>query len=331
MKVLKRFTDDELKLHEEFLEDLPAELDSVVNDAKWTCPLQRKFLSRIAKFINEERGLVAIPEVIKKFVREIENSFYYYSDMPKHLGPVVDELRRVFNYESFRGRIGTSKNRWGGAELMRKIRENIRVCPYCNADLIYAIDIEVDKSGGHGPAKKSAFDHFYPRSRYPFLALSIYNLIPSCYRCNSQYKNDQFLKILKMPHPYLDDIDELAEFVPLDISDVWDLKEGGVIQKIKFKEKNAKDRYRVMCYEEVFQLDDVYSELFGREAAEAMILAKVCNDKYCEDMRRDFVEVGFKNIDPKTVLLGVPDSPEKIDMISLSKLRMDMRRFVGAN
>lgn len=31
-------------------------------------------------------------------------------------------------------------------------------------------------------------DHFIPQSKYPYFALSLYNLIPSCYSCNSKFK-----------------------------------------------------------------------------------------------------------------------------------------------
>jgi hypothetical protein len=31
-------------------------------------------------------------------------------------------------------------------------------------------------------------DHFIPKSKFPYFALSLYNLIPSCYSCNSKFK-----------------------------------------------------------------------------------------------------------------------------------------------
>lgn len=50
----------------------------------------------------------------------------------------------------------------------------ITVCPYCNRNFI-------------NNTKKYAmaqFDHFFPKSKYPMLALSLYNLIPCCPQCN---------------------------------------------------------------------------------------------------------------------------------------------------
>lgn len=55
---------------------------------------------------------------------------------------------------------------------------DFRTCFYCNKDFITNFD--ADK-------KVSTFqlDHFYDKDTYPYLALSFYNLIPSCPTCNS--------------------------------------------------------------------------------------------------------------------------------------------------
>lgn len=41
--------------------------------------------------------------------------------------------------------------------------------------------------------KKNHFtlDHLLPQSEYPYLSLSLFNLVPSCYNCNSKLKNDK--------------------------------------------------------------------------------------------------------------------------------------------
>jgi len=56
---------------------------------------------------------------------------------------------------------------------------DFRTCFYCNKDFI--TNFESKK-------KVSTFqlDHFYDKDTYPYLALSFYNLIPSCPTCNSK-------------------------------------------------------------------------------------------------------------------------------------------------
>ena len=53
---------------------------------------------------------------------------------------------------------------------------NLTVCPYCNRDYI---------NGRSGDNSGCQLDHFFCRSKYPFLAVSLYNLVPSCSVCNN--------------------------------------------------------------------------------------------------------------------------------------------------
>ncbi len=49
-------------------------------------------------------------------------------------------------------------------------------CPYCNRNFIN----NTDKEG----RRTCDIDHFFPKTTFPFLAISFYNLIPSCKWCN---------------------------------------------------------------------------------------------------------------------------------------------------
>lgn len=75
------------------------------------------------------------------------------------------------------------RNRNWALELLQHL--NIKVCPYCNRQYVHTV---VTKKG-----KKVVtphFDHFYPKSLYPFLQVSLYNLIPSCATCNLKKSDD---------------------------------------------------------------------------------------------------------------------------------------------
>lgn len=55
---------------------------------------------------------------------------------------------------------------------------DISTCPYCNEQYIYHFETK-------GTIKRVFdWDHFYPKDEYPFLAISFYNLVPSCKVCN---------------------------------------------------------------------------------------------------------------------------------------------------
>ena len=80
----------------------------------------------------------------------------------------LQKLKYFFNYKKFQ------------SEITRFFTENFefRTCFYCNKDFITNFDTN---------KKVSTFqlDHFYDKGKYPYLALSFYNLIPSCPTCNS--------------------------------------------------------------------------------------------------------------------------------------------------
>ena len=73
---------------------------------------------------------------------------------------------------------------WSAYELM--LSGNIRVCSFCNRQ--YITPFYVQKNRGDNPQifkMRGQFDHFYPKSKYPLFALSLYNLVPCCAFCNT--------------------------------------------------------------------------------------------------------------------------------------------------
>jgi hypothetical protein len=83
---------------------------------------------------------------------------------------------------------------------------NIKVCPYCNAQNT----ILTNKDFGN-EILKFQFDHFFPKSEFPYLSISLYNLIPSCANCNIT-KSSKSLNLNEHYHPYEMDFANLAKF-----------------------------------------------------------------------------------------------------------------------
>lgn len=52
----------------------------------------------------------------------------------------------------------------------------VSICPYCNRSYIFTL-----KKSGVRPQ----YDHYFPKSTYPYLSVSMYNLIPCCAVCNT--------------------------------------------------------------------------------------------------------------------------------------------------
>ena len=68
------------------------------------------------------------------------------------------------------------------------------VCPYCGRVPIHV---------GEEPGRRTSappIDHFLPKSKYPFLAMSFYNLIPCCSKCKDIQNKSNFDPILLDPY-----------------------------------------------------------------------------------------------------------------------------------
>ena len=100
----------------------------------------------------------------------------------------LDDCKVIFNYDDF-----SSNYR---DKLLNA--PNVSVCPYCNRQYISPF-------GTKGLTRNTAdIDHFYNKDRFPYLALSLYNFVPSCQICNSRFK--LAMDFYAKPHVYPYDI-----------------------------------------------------------------------------------------------------------------------------
>lgn len=106
-------------------------------------------------------------------------------------------LELIVHTFDYQGQLSGNKSR--SYYLTRNIGHN--TCVYCNRQ--YAFNIE--KDGGTNDANRfarPALDHWFPKSVYPLLSLSIHNLIPSCTVCNSSAKGDTIFRLTTHVNPY---------------------------------------------------------------------------------------------------------------------------------
>lgn len=105
---------------------------------------------------------------------------------------LVDEINSIFKYI---GGFARKTSRYSAYDLAESL--NIQTCTYCNR--IYTKTVR-------NPSKitRPEFDHWFPKESYPLLALSFYNLIPSCHVCNSSVKGSTVMSLGDYIHPYVD-------------------------------------------------------------------------------------------------------------------------------
>lgn len=93
---------------------------------------------------------------------------------------------------------------WAKRQVAYKIVDilHLKVCPYCDRQYITGI-----KEHHIRPQ----FDHYFPKSIYPYLALTLWNLVPCCSNCNTA-KSD--MDTVKNPilYPYEEEFGERIVF-----------------------------------------------------------------------------------------------------------------------
>lgn len=113
----------------------------------------------------------------------------------KVIHDLIKDVSSIFNYKDFTAK--DSNDEYSGYHLAANL--NRRSCIYCNR--IYTTTITTGKGG---KLMRPQFDHWFSHSKYPLLSISFFNLIPSCYSCNSSVKRDIELNLKDHVHPYVD-------------------------------------------------------------------------------------------------------------------------------
>ncbi|MGB5792468.1 hypothetical protein [Poseidonibacter sp.] len=147
----------------------------------------RKPFDDIFKNINFKDLILSTPDKLKELIRDIESN---------STEEQIIELKEVFDYKKFQPFISSF--------FEEEIQ--IKTCSFCN---IHFVNEYKDKNNSY--KNEFTLDHYYDKATYPYLALSLYNLIPSCYTCNSKLKkNEEFKNIAPSSDNF--DFDEKVKF-----------------------------------------------------------------------------------------------------------------------
>ncbi|WP_310637801.1 hypothetical protein [Delftia acidovorans] len=168
-------------------------------------PFDRQLIDHLEKSLSTI--LCGTPSQIEEFADKFVNRFRAFSDYAaKHKkGTAVADavhkntlaiINACFDYTWFSNRT----TGWGAYALVEAYR--LRICPYCQAN---HVNFHVEKvKGRRGAAAfrmRPPLDHYLPKSLYPYLAVSLSNLVPSCAQCNSGVKTANDPRGRKLAHP----------------------------------------------------------------------------------------------------------------------------------
>lgn len=254
---------------------------------------------------NIERLLISEPKELYELNKDLMKKItgYYPDDPVEYKGNYkVKKLQEIFNYNTLIS--GNKDNSYKIAEIKGR-----NTCTYCNRQ--YTITLKEDGEFITRPQ----FDHWFPKSVFPLLALSFYNLIPSCSICNSSAKGDQIFSFKKLIHPYKrssPETDFRFSYLP-DGEGGWKID----LYNLKGVEKDTF---------EVFKLRDIYNYHYKLEAKDLLDLAIKNNGTYIEWLLNDMKE---KKIAPSyeeayQLLFGTEYDIKKVLDRPFSKLKRDL-------
>ena len=194
---------------------------------------EKKILSRLTK--KSIRYLItANPTALKRIIKFLER----FPSLQDKTSNIYKILYNVFV------RNGYENKKMDKFKFIKDI--GLKSCAYCNRTYIFTINKNRNL--------KPEIDHFYPKALYPYLAMSYYNLIPSCPTCNgfgAKGGKDSYKDKLKNPYSLKND----------DFKFSFDINSVNIINnKIDENSIDIKLKKSIKGNNDYFQLENLYKE-----------------------------------------------------------------------
>lgn len=182
---------------------------------------------------------------------------------------------------------------WNAYKFQKALE--IIICPYCNSQFTF---IYVSSTG----RSRATLDHFFDKDTYPFLAISIYNLVPSCKICNSDFKNTRLVSLETNYSPYEEGIEKRLK-IKREIVEIHDLITNnkknssdyvgtilGVNENfnIIFQYDKSESYYakKIKGNVDLFHLDKIYNEFHKEYVQDIIKKAVIYNDVYLNQLTK---------------------------------------------
>lgn len=256
------------------------------------------------------KSIKGVSYCIKKYFEDEDNLKKVLIGLPTELDSIKSKfrkdknIRKIFDYENW-----LNYDKYNAYDLAEKL--DIPTCPYCNRTYTKTV---ITKN--REKIIRPEFDHWFPKSEYPLLALSFYNLIPSCHICNSNVKGKTEFKLETHFHPYNPSSNLKATFSYNHKS--YD------DYKIKI---NTKDDFSHNSVE-AFQLENIY-QAHEDEVKDLIKIRQAYSDKYIDMLNDSLKGVNLSKEEVYRLAFGVHYEDDKFDRRPLSKLKKDILKELG--
>jgi len=236
---------------------------------------------RVLNYFKKELKSILNKDVKKlnAYIKDISRQF---PDMTNPQSNIFKIIKYIFVQSGYESKISNSNDNLIAYRLIKEL--GIKTCPYCNRNYISYIKNAEKQT-------RPQLDHFYPKSLYPFLACSFYNLIPCCSACNLMKSDDDSYKD-ELLSPYnVDDNDFIFSYTLknlklLKILDLYNIKHEdenslNIVLKTKYKKNNK-----------YFQLEKIYQN--HKDIVIELILKSI---HYPKSYIKELVKSGFGSED----------------------------------
>jgi hypothetical protein len=268
----------------------------------------RPHLCKLQDVDELSRIILCEPSKFRELIESYENKYPNSINREEANSDKSDYLLLlyVFNKYGYENK-NFSKNRF--IELL-----DIDTCPYCNRSYIYRLD----KSKNVKPE----IDHFYPKTIYPFLAASFYNLIPSCQTCNGfSGKGSRDTYKEKAVNPYLLNHDQFKFTYDLKSMSLFDprITKGSI--KVRFEK-------RIEENDDLFKLSELY-EKHEDHVLELIIKSQLTYSQKYRDYLASYKGLSFSDSEIDRLITGNYTNLDELHKRPLSKLYRDIAIELG--
>lgn len=298
--------------------------------------------NRVQEYVGKDRKGYDVYQTLDdsnsfgRYVQEVINR--YPKDLltvkPSEMGSVIKAFEDILKYDKLTrvlkvGRYAKKPfweilvsqmmyqeiRRWIFPEYIRQ--QELKTCVYCNAN--YTIT-DIDGIAYYD------LDHWKPKSKYPFLCISFFNLQPCCHSCNMHKGNDDEHEYMGL---YVDKEDEPQDIFNLTLDDAdiasYITKHDKTRLNIHFR--SLEPQYDAMRNDMNTQLhlESLYKE--HQDVAEEVIWRKmIYNDTYKDMLRSLLEEKNFTNEEINRFIFGGYIDECNVHKRPLTKLMQDLQK-----
>ncbi|WP_264550271.1 hypothetical protein [Flavobacterium sp. N2820] len=189
---------------------------------------------------------------------------------------------------------------------------NYNTCVYCNRNYTKTIkDVNGNK------VLISEFDHWFVKTKFPLLAISFYNLIPSCHSCNSSIKGEPKINwdraLRNYIHPYLIEKNEYFSFSYINKS----MTENNV--KINVKKNSKMDKTL-----KLFKTFEIYNSHSSLELKDLIDLRFKYPKNYIKTLFKDTFNSRLTEKEIYILIFGVEVEEKDYHKRPLSKFKHEI-------